>query len=326
MNSAEYNVLRTTTRIFVLLVHVILLTHCQHPMHPTTLQQANLLARQQLWREAVEAYGRIIALEPEHALAHRNVAISLVKMGEYEKALTHLQPALGKFAKDYTLNYYAGEAYRSIGEYHQAIFHYHQAETRRPAMTPVALGLAWSLFKLGQFETAARYSSKLVAQEQPELDAIVIHARILLAQQKSNEALTFIRGTKAQLDKFSLSYLLSLEGDALFALGDYHAAKEIYLRAQTENSLLASPLLGLAKCLLHEQQPQAAQKLLETAVHLRPQLTEAHLLLGGILEVEKPVRAAQHYEQFLKYAKQEGENIGQMESVKAKLKLLNTAI
>jgi tetratricopeptide (TPR) repeat protein len=306
-------------RIFIFAALVLWLMSCQHSPAANSLKQANSLARQKLWREASDAYRKVLAEDPTNAMANRNLGIILVRFGVYREAWPYLQQARSRYDRDYGLNYYAAEAKRGLGEYQEAIAYYKIALVSKSDSPATLAALAWTYLKVGQREIALTYSQRLQSKKSKNIDHLAIHARILLALNKNTEALSLVRAAKRRIPPHQLAYLLSIEGDALYALGQEEKALKIYAEALKANTLLAGPLLGLGKYYAAKKNIPLAIQNLEKAVRLRPQLSEGHLLLGSLYEKSNNQRAAVHYQQYLKYTGVEGD---QRESVAEKIKRL----
>lgn len=299
---------------------------CQTTNSSDSLQSAYQAASLGLWREAIHAYHQVLSTSPRNAVAHRNLGILLVKIGEYQEGLQHLEKSQANFPKDSALAFYSGEAQRSLGLYDKAISSYQRVLSLQKHHRGALRSLCWTMLKTKQLETAGDFCSTMLEHQPLTVDDVVIYARVLLAQGKAHEALQFIAQQKKHFSSGKLSYVESVEGDVLFALHRYDEAARIYVQALRGNSLLPGPLLGLGKYYTTKGETEKAIEYLEKAVYIRPHLIEAQRLLGELLEKRNTKRAVFHYELFLQYAQREGGDTQQSALIRRKLRALKSAI
>jgi Flp pilus assembly protein TadD len=302
-------------RIFICLHLVALSLSCQHSRPASALHRAQAYAQQKLWREARQAYEEILRHDPEQRRAHRDLGIILIKFGAYSSGLRHLDKVQGSYPRDYHLHYYRGEAARSLGSYHQGIESYLRALACKPTAGEAKAGLAWSYLKIGELKDALTLSEQLVRLDGKKIDYLAIHARVLLALGEARAALALVRAAKPGCSAENLPYLLSIEGDALVQLKEWEAAYGAYQAALKDNSLLPGPLLGLGKYYIEKKRYAQAIENLEKSVHIKPQTSEGHLLLGSLYEHSDSAHASTHYEFSLQYMDGGGAQRSQQEGL-----------
>jgi tetratricopeptide (TPR) repeat protein len=274
--------------------------------------QGNQYAKDGLLREAADSYRKALSQQPENLTANRNLGMVLVKTGDYKGAINNLEKALAKFENDYDTNYFLAEAYRAEDSWAKAIFHYQSALKTRNDDPKASKALAWSFYKIRYYSEALNIAKKLNQQRPDDEQAAIILARVLIRLKRPNEAISTIRAISQKAGKQSLPHFRSVEGDIHWESGNKARAAESYRLALKDQPLLASALLGLAKTLIAEGKDARAVPMLERAVRVRPQLTEAHLLLGKTLEKSNPKKSMQHYQTFIKQAANDPEFIDQL--------------
>jgi tetratricopeptide (TPR) repeat protein len=286
------------------------------------IAQGNQYARDGLLREAAEEYRKALVQNPGNATANRNLGMVLVKTGDYKGAVTYLEKSLTKFSVDYDANFYLGEAYRALDQYADAIFRYKMALKLRPNEIRPLKALAWSFFKIRYYSEALSTAKKLVARAPADEQAAIILARTLLKVKRSGEALATLQNATNRAPKQAKPYLKSVEGDIYYETGDKKKAAEAYKLALKDQPMLAGALLGMGKCLADEGNNPKAISFMERAVRVRPNLTEAHYLLGRAYEKSDPGKSVRYYQNFRKQAATDPEYLGQLDEVKERVVFL----
>lgn len=281
--------------------------------------QGNQYARDGLLREAADAYRKALAKQPDNMTASRNLGMVLVKTGDYRVATQHLEKALTKFENDFDTNFYLAEALRSQDQYAKAIFHYQSALKIRENDAKASKALAWSFYKIRFYSEALSLARRVSNQRPDDEQAAIILARTQLRLKRTGEALATLRRVSEKASRQSLPYFRSVEGDIHYESGDRTRAEESYRAALKDQPLLASALLGLGKIMLDQGKPAGAIPWLERAVRVRPQLTEAHLMLGRAFETTDVRKAIRHYQTFRKQAATDPEFVDELASVRQKL-------
>ena len=289
------------------------------PKRKNYVAVGNQYAKDGLLREAAESYKRALSKQAKNSTAHRNVGMVLVKLGEYKAAARHLEKAMRKYEKDFDANFYLAEAYRAQDKYADAIFRYQRALKIR-AEDPRALKpLAWSYFKIRYYSEAMATTKRLAKVADDDDQVAIIMARTMLKLNRGREALSALRRGRATARKTSVPYYDSVEGDIHYALGDQRKAKNAYKAALKDQPLLAGALLGLGKCMLDENRNDLAIKFLERATRIRPNLAEAHYLLGRVYEDIDRQKAVRYYHYFRKQAATDPEFVEELTRVRERL-------
>lgn len=283
------------------------------------LKQGNAFARDGLYREAVDQYKSALVSMPEHPAAHRNLGMVLVKTGDYQGAITHLEAAMKRYSDDFDANFYLAEAYRAKDRFADAIFRYQSALRVEPKDSKALKALAWTFFRIRYYAETLATVRRLKREDPSDHQATIIEARALLKLHRDKEALALVQKTKEQLDKKTLPFFLSVEGDILAALGDRDRALATYREALRLDPLLAGALLGQGQVLLDRGDASKAIPFLERAVRVRPNMAEGHLALGKAYSTIDRKKAAKYYSYFAKLAANDPEFTSELPAVRRKL-------
>ena len=189
-----------------------------------------------------------------------------------------------------------------------------------PAVTTRALkALAWSFYKIRYYSEALTNSQRLLAADSKDTQASVIAARILIKLRRFNEALNTIHSAIKNADKESMPFLKSVEGDILLETGNTAKASDSYGAALRDAPLTASALYGMGRITSQKGQKDKAAGFLERAIRVRPEMAEAHFLLGEVLESSDAAQSKKHFEIFSKLAATDPDLLSQLEQTRKKL-------
>ncbi|MDD1422558.1 hypothetical protein MEO40_26310 [Dolichospermum sp. ST_sed1] len=128
------------------------------------LNLANNYARDGLLREAVSTYIKVLASNPNHLTARRNMGLVLVKIGDYKQAAANLEKVVQNFQKDFDTSFYYAESLRGVKKYADAIFWYIKSLLIKSDDEKALKALAWSYFTIKYYSEAlktARHMYKL---------------------------------------------------------------------------------------------------------------------------------------------------------------------
>lgn len=299
-----------------------LLASCQTTQEKNYVTLGNQYAKDGLLREASESYKKALVKTPNSSIAHRNLGMVLVKLGDYRGASRHLEKAMKKYERDFDANYYLGESYRAQDKYAEAIFRYKQALKIKEGDPRALKPLTWSYFKIRYYTEALAHARELQKVAGKDDQTTIILARTLLKLKRSNEALVTVRTARKSMDNNSRAFFNSVEGDILYELGDAKNAEKMYRDALKDQPLLPGALLGLGKVMLDMNKTKLAISYMERAVRIRPRLTEAHYLLAKAYEPTDKEKALKYYQYFRKQASADPEFIAKLNEVKTKIGML----
>ncbi len=214
------------------------------------------------WNDTEGLFEHMLALTPNEALVHNNLAAALKFEGKLDKAISHFRKAL-QLKPDYA------EAYNNLG----AI-----------------------LESQGKFDEAASYYSKALKLKPSLVDACYNLGKTLQAQGKLDEAISLYR--KALQTKPNdapthciLGYALQSQGKLDEAISHYHQALQIKPNFPEAHFNLANALKSqnkLDQAVSHYQQ----------ALQTRPDDPDTHNNLGNALRSQGKINEAiTHYRQ-----------------------------
>jgi tetratricopeptide (TPR) repeat protein len=128
------------------------------------------------WDEAIEAYRRVVAIDPGYAAAWNNLGLLLHRMGQYDEARQAYLTALEQDDRCCQAAYNLGSLHEDRGDVELAIRHYRLALELAPDYADAHFNLAAALSRAGRAAEAVRHWQRYV-----ELDAGSPWARIARA-------------------------------------------------------------------------------------------------------------------------------------------------
>ena len=128
------------------------------------------------WEDAIEAYRRVVAIDPTYAAAWNNLGLLLHRMGRYDDAERAYEAALVEDAHCCEAAYNLGSLHEDRGDVEAAIGDYRQALGMSPDYADAHFNLAGALARSGRSDEAARHWQRYL-----ELDSGSPWARIARA-------------------------------------------------------------------------------------------------------------------------------------------------
>lgn len=107
------------------------------------------------WEAAVEAYGRVVALDPAYAAAWNNLGLLQHRMGRYERAQACYAAALEADDSCCQAAFNLGSLHEDLSDFSTAIGWYRRALEMEPDYADAHFNLAGVLGKAGQADAAA---------------------------------------------------------------------------------------------------------------------------------------------------------------------------
>jgi tetratricopeptide (TPR) repeat protein len=159
------------------------------PLHPPAAQAEAWFERASewdadpgRWEDAIDAYRRVVALDPTYAAAWNNLGLLLHRMGRYDEARSAYRQALEQDTRCAEAAYNLGSLDEDGGDAEQAIGHYRQALALSPDYADAHFNLAAALARAGRNTEAVRHWQRYL-----ELDAGSPWARIARAHLEVTE-------------------------------------------------------------------------------------------------------------------------------------------
>src|SRR6267143_914457 len=150
-----------------------LVTGLVRPMAPPTEQAETWFERASewdadpaQWDDAIDAYRRVVAIDPTYAAAWNNLGLLLHRMGRYDEARTCYDRALGEAAECAEAAYNLGSLNEDTGDVEEAVRCYRRALDVSPDYADAHFNLAGALARAGRGDEAVRHWQRYL-----ELDA-----------------------------------------------------------------------------------------------------------------------------------------------------------
>ena len=134
------------------------------------------------WEDAIEAYRRVVAIDPTYAAAWNNLGLLLHRMGDYEGARGAYDAALAQDPDCREAAYNLGSLHEDRGEVEAAVGSYRRALELSPDYADAHFNLAGALSRSGRGDEAVRHWQRYL-----ELDAGSPWARIARAHLEVRE-------------------------------------------------------------------------------------------------------------------------------------------
>ncbi len=288
------------------------------------IAEGNELARAGLYREAIESYQAALSKDPQNKAVLRNLGIVYVKIGNYSEGLTALRKIISAYPNDFDSHFFLGEAYRALENHAEAIFFYKRASTLKGKDASTLKSLAWSYYKARFYSEALKTIRQADKAAPLDVQVKIIQARIYLKIAKYKNAALVLKKAKKNSKGHDLAFIQSVEGDLYQKQGDYKKAFGLYQAALKSQPLLASALLGLAKCYLNDKDPKSAIKYLEQAVRIKPSMKEAYLNLGLAYEGIDKEKSLRYFSLFRNKASTDPDYLADLALARKKIKELKS--
>jgi tetratricopeptide (TPR) repeat protein len=161
----------------------ILTSGLVRPLHPPAAEAETWFERASewdadpaRWEEAIDAYRRVVALDPTYAAAWNNLGLLLHRMGHYDEARRAYHAALEQDAQCAEAAYNLGSLDEDCGDGEAAVEHYRRALSLSADYADAHFNLAAALARAGRNAEAVRHWQRYL-----ELDAGSPWARIARA-------------------------------------------------------------------------------------------------------------------------------------------------
>ena len=109
------------------------------------------------WEDAIDAYRRVVAIDPTYAAAWNNLGLLLHRMGRYAEARTAYERALGESRECAEAAYNLGSLNEDTGDVDEAIRCYRRALDVSPDYADAHFNLAGALARAGRGDEAVRH-------------------------------------------------------------------------------------------------------------------------------------------------------------------------
>ena len=272
--------------------------------------------------EAIAAYKKALELRPKLTQGSLNLGILLLEEKEAAEAVQHLEAVVAARPKDARAHLLLANAVAASGDSAQAVEHYRKTLALDPKSHPAHYALGRLLVELKKLEEAEQHLAQAIQLQPADTTARVEMAQLLERTGREEEA----RESYAELVEREpsnvavrrrLGAMLLANGQYAEAAAQYEAAAQIKPSPEDDWNLArayvgaerakdATPLLQklaaadprnydvrllLGNMLKAQRNFQAAQKELEAAVALRPDLPNAYVDLANVLYLQQNLPA-----------------------------------
>lgn len=230
--------------------------------------------------QAEALLSKALQLAPESAAIRRLLARSLLALGQLGKALSTLEPLLGKTGGDVQALQLAAQAQLLGGDAAAASALFERARALRPADPQLRTAAALARFERGQVEPAIA-ELQAVAASDAGLDADLALISAELRRRSPDAALKAVAGLeRKQPDKPLAAHL---RGRVLLFKGDEAAARAAFDLALARDAVYLPSVMALASLDLNAGQPERARSRLDDLIQAMPDNSAAYLAAAEVL-------------------------------------------
>ncbi|HSZ55099.1 MAG TPA: tetratricopeptide repeat protein [Tepidisphaeraceae bacterium] len=252
----------------------------QKPDHPGALHLLGVaLSQQGNKRSAIDYISRAIAINPQVADFHANLALVHLENGEPDKALIACQRTLALQPNHVDALHQLGNALKQLGRAEESIEPYQRAIALRPDFVMAMGNLAESLRKIGRNAEADALTERVLALSPGDPKALAARGESLLRQKKNSEAAEAFRAMTQKWPSEWAGY--NGLGVALYGLGKFDEAIALYEKAAALSPENPGPLNNLGYASVGQGRIDEGIPFYREALSIRPDFADAHNNLGN---------------------------------------------
>jgi tetratricopeptide (TPR) repeat protein len=247
---------------------------------------------------AISEWNKALALSPEDAEAHTNLAAVLIRKGALAEATAHLLKALETNPKSSEAHNNLGIILVRNGSVDEGIAHFRKALEEDPDSAQTYNNLGRALALMGRPDEAIAHHRRAVELNPQSAEAHEDLGTGLLAKGKVEEAIVHLRkalelNPKSAEGHCSLGHALAQQGRPDEAIAEYRRALE-----DDPRSAEAHHSLGIA--FARKGNLDEAITHWRLALELEPKLAQVHYnLAGALVQQGKREEAIRHYQEAL---------------------------
>ncbi|HEX4146691.1 MAG TPA: tetratricopeptide repeat protein [Pirellulales bacterium] len=259
---------------------------------------ANVLLGQGEPDEAVAHFEHAVTLRPDFAEAHNNLGFVLQWQGKLDQAARHYERALAFNSGLFQTHNNLGNILRDQGQLDQAVARYQQAVAINPDFAEAHFNIGAAYGCLGNLDAAAFHCQRALALRPDYVEAHFNLGNVLQGQGKLDAAAASYRQALALRPEYvEAHYNL---GNLLKTQGMLDEAAASYERAATLQPDFFPAHNNLGGILRDQGKLDQAAAQYRRAIALMPELVDAHYNLGNVLlDQSKLDEAAACYRQAL---------------------------
>lgn len=256
----------------------------QTPPPQVLFRQAAALQQSGDVAGAIEAYRKLLAIDPHQAAALSNLGILLAHSGQYDEAIAEYRKALAVLPGNANIETNLGLAYYKSGRMTEAARIFAQARAQAPGDLQLALLAADCDLRMGHNDTVITTLEPLEQRNPDNLAIAYLLGTALIRDHRAVEGQQLIDFISRHDDPAAARYLL---GSERFEAGDYPAAVKELASAIEANPKLPGLQSLYGQALLITGDPDGAVTAFRKALAADPNDFEANLRLGQILVERK---------------------------------------
>ena len=223
---------------------------------------------------------KVLPKTPELGMARRLLIATYLRTGQSAKALSTLQPVIGKIDKDSNMLALAGEVLMQNGDAEKASEYFTKAAALDPENKSKQTSVAVSHLAQGDTTTAYRELEQIAAGDSGiKADMALISSQ--LGKREFDKALNAIDALEKKQPENPM--VNQLRGSALLGKGDAVGARKSFEKALERNPAYFPAAASLANLDLVDKKPDEAKKRFESVVAKDPKNSQALLALAELL-------------------------------------------
>lgn len=133
--------------------------------------EADKLAEEEKWPDAIDAYKLAIRLDPNYARAHGGLGDAYLNSGKWEQALVAYKEQVRLAPNDARAQYDLGYAYNEMGRHGEAFAPFVKAISLEPSFAEAHYGIGYAYLKGSQFEKSIGYLKGAIRLQPDYADA-----------------------------------------------------------------------------------------------------------------------------------------------------------
>ncbi|MCF3606714.1 tetratricopeptide repeat protein [Planktothrix agardhii 1033] len=230
------------------------------------------------YSQAETIFRQVIRINPQDAIAYKDLGNALYYQGKLEEAITYYQKAIQLDPK-YAIAYYGmGIALYDQGKLDEAITNYQKAIQLDPKSANAYDNLGVALYDQGKLDEAITNYQKAIQLDPKSANAYYNLGIALYLQGKLEEAITNYQKAIQLNPKFAIAYYNL--GIALYLQGKLEEAITNYQKAIQLNPKYANAYNNLGIALSDQGKPEEAIINYQKAIQLDPKSANAYNSLG----------------------------------------------
>jgi tetratricopeptide (TPR) repeat protein len=233
---------------------------------------------------AVEAYRAFLKLRPNEAGAHSNLGALLVKLGRYDEAISEYQTAERLLPADPRIGMNLALAYRKSGRLLEASKKLETLHTAAPQERQITLLLADCSLQVSENDRVIKLLKALERENPGDLATAYMLGTALIREHRTAEAQVLLNRILSSGDSAEARFLV---GTQYFEAGNYPGAVQELAGAVRLNPKLPQLQSYYGLALLNTGDPAGAAAAFRSELAENPNDYPSNLALGQILIVSK---------------------------------------